>query len=286
MPDRTLLLRWAADTWRSFEAMTDPGHRPADRQHRRLARPRDPQRLHLADQHRRPALVHRRRSRPRARARRRGPRPARPAAHDARRDGGARRVGDVLQLVRRPFGRPAAADARQRARDPAVPLERRQRLARGRAHGGRGSRATPVAEAATPCSTAWTSASSTTQPPGRTGPADASPAASGSTTRASRRAGPPSSPGTRTSSTPRHHYDLLDSEPRIASYVGIAHGQIPPEHYAALDAPLRHYRGRDVVPTFGGSMFEALMPTIFVPEATWAPRHVGRQRGAHRGPPA
>jgi len=24
MPDRTLLLRWAADTWRSFEAMTDP----------------------------------------------------------------------------------------------------------------------------------------------------------------------------------------------------------------------------------------------------------------------
>ncbi|WP_374971260.1 glucoamylase family protein [Terrabacter sp. BE26] len=68
-----------------------------------------------------------------------------------------------------------------------------------------------------------------------------------------------------------HHYDLLDSEPRIASYVGIAHGQIPPEHYAALDAPVRHYRGRDVVPTFGGSMFEALMPTIFVPEAQWAP---------------
>src|SRR6478609_5586797 len=33
----------------------------------------------------------------------------------------------------------------------------------------------------------------------------------------------------------KHHYDLLDSEPRIASYVGIAHGQIPPEHYAALD---------------------------------------------------
>jgi hypothetical protein len=68
-----------------------------------------------------------------------------------------------------------------------------------------------------------------------------------------------------------HHYDLLDSEPRIASYVGIAHGQIPPEHYASLDTPLRHYRGRDVVPTFGGSMFEALMPTIFVPEASWAP---------------
>ena len=24
MPDHALLLRWAADTWRSFEAMTDP----------------------------------------------------------------------------------------------------------------------------------------------------------------------------------------------------------------------------------------------------------------------
>ena len=84
----------------------------------------------------------------------------------------------------------------------------------------------------------------------------------------------------------KHHYDLLDSEPRIASYVGIAHGQIPPEHYAALDAPLRHYRGRDVVPTFGGSMFEALMPTIFVPEARVGAGHLGRQRVAHRGPPA
>ncbi len=72
-----------------------------------------------------------------------------------------------------------------------------------------------------------------------------------------------------------HHYDLLDSEPRIASYVGIAHGQIPPEHYASLDTPLRHYHGRDVVPTFGGSMFEALMPTIFVPEAAWAPETWG-----------
>ena len=68
-----------------------------------------------------------------------------------------------------------------------------------------------------------------------------------------------------------HHYDLLDSEPRIASYVGIARGQIPAEHYAALDAPTRTYRGRVVVPTYGGSMFEALMPAIFVPEAQWAP---------------
>lgn len=73
-----------------------------------------------------------------------------------------------------------------------------------------------------------------------------------------------------------HHYDLLDSEHRIASYVGIAHHQLPAKHYAALDAPLRHYRGRAVVPTFGGSMFEALMPVLLVPEAAWAPLTWGR----------
>jgi len=30
-----------------------------------------------------------------------------------------------------------------------------------------------------------------------------------------------------------NHYDILVSEPRIATYIGIAHGQIPPEAYFA-----------------------------------------------------
>ena len=96
-----------------------------------------------------------------------------------------------------------------------------------------------------------------------------------------------------------HHYGAFNSEPRIASYIGIATGQIPPEHYFG---PWRtfpadtcdwswteqggigewreylgvqvwegayEYRGRYLVPTWGGSMFEALMPDLFVPEATW-----------------
>jgi hypothetical protein len=96
-----------------------------------------------------------------------------------------------------------------------------------------------------------------------------------------------------------HHYGAFNSEPRIASYIGIATGQIPPEHYFG---PWRtfpadncdwswsdhggigewreylgvqvwegayDYRGMYVVPTWGGSMFEALMPDLFVPEATW-----------------
>src|SRR3712207_8950978 len=32
------------------------------------------------------------------------------------------------------------------------------------------------------------------------------------------------------------------------------------------------YRGSLVVPSWGGSMFEALMVDLFVPEAKWAPR--------------
>ncbi|MGH8774575.1 MAG: glucoamylase family protein [Jiangellaceae bacterium] len=96
-----------------------------------------------------------------------------------------------------------------------------------------------------------------------------------------------------------HHYGAFNSEPRIASYLGIAAGQIPPEHYFG---PWRtfpadscdfgwseqggigswqeylgvqvwegayEYRGMHVVPTWGGSMFEALMPDLFVPEASW-----------------
>ena len=35
------------------------------------------------------------------------------------------------------------------------------------------------------------------------------------------------------------------------------------------------YRGLRVVPGWGGSMFEALMPDVFVPEARWAPRSWG-----------
>jgi len=35
------------------------------------------------------------------------------------------------------------------------------------------------------------------------------------------------------------------------------------------------YRGMHIVPSWGGDMFEALMPDFFVPEASWAPRSWG-----------
>ena len=92
-----------------------------------------------------------------------------------------------------------------------------------------------------------------------------------------------------------HHYGQLNSEPRITSYLGIALGQIPAEHLQCLgryeligdngrpvgdpvgvragvgaDGTVAAPTGR-LVPTFGGSMFEALMPALFIPEAVWSP---------------
>ncbi len=101
-----------------------------------------------------------------------------------------------------------------------------------------------------------------------------------------------------------HHYGAFNTEPRIASDIGIALGQIPPEHYFAPwrtfpntcdwswseTKPVgewRTYMGVDVfegayryddqlvVPTWGGSMFEALMPALVVPEQEWGRRSWG-----------
>jgi hypothetical protein len=96
-------------------------------------------------------------------------------------------------------------------------------------------------------------------------------------------------------------YDTVVSESRIASYIGIAKGELPRKEYfgawrtfpdtcdwswpetkpVGFDAsylgvsvfegayPYEDFR---VVPGWGGSMFEALMPALFVPEEEWAPR--------------
>jgi hypothetical protein len=96
-------------------------------------------------------------------------------------------------------------------------------------------------------------------------------------------------------------YDTIVSESRIASYIGIAKGEIPPRHYfgafRAFPAngcdyawtetrPIGSFRtyygvntyngglpynGTLVTPSWGGSMFEALMPSLFLPEDEWGP---------------
>jgi hypothetical protein len=96
-------------------------------------------------------------------------------------------------------------------------------------------------------------------------------------------------------------YDTIVSESRIASYIGIAKGEIPQKEYfgawrtfpntcdwswqetkpVGFDATYLGvkvfegaypYDGFRVVPGWGGSMFEALMPALFVPEETWGSR--------------
>ncbi|NTV65325.1 MAG: DUF3131 domain-containing protein, partial [Oscillochloris sp.] len=101
-----------------------------------------------------------------------------------------------------------------------------------------------------------------------------------------------------------HHYGTLNTEPRIASYIGIAKDGIPASHYfkmwrtfpdscdwswaetdpdgvtrTYLGVPVYEghysYRSMDIVPSWGGSMFEALMVPLLVPEEQWGPRSWG-----------
>ncbi|MEO5981627.1 MAG: glucoamylase family protein [Pedococcus sp.] len=107
-----------------------------------------------------------------------------------------------------------------------------------------------------------------------------------------------------------HHYDTTVSETRITSYLGIMTGQVPANHYFAMwrtfpetcdwawpeSQPVGQdrtylgvdvyegaytYRGMHIVPGWGGSMFEELMPDVFVPEASWAPRSWGLNHPLH-----
>ena len=94
-------------------------------------------------------------------------------------------------------------------------------------------------------------------------------------------------------------YDTIVSESRIASYIGITKGELPRRHYFGawrsfpetcdwkwqetrpsgftrtyFGVPTYDgaypYNGTFVTPSWGGSMFEALMPSLFVPEEEWA----------------
>ena len=59
------------------------------------------------------------------------------------------------------------------------------------------------------------------------------------------------------------YYDLLASEARIASLVAIAKEDVPLEHWWALGRLYSIVRGRKVLLSWGGTMFEYLMPLIF-----------------------
>ncbi|HWI73057.1 MAG TPA: glucoamylase family protein [Baekduia sp.] len=104
-------------------------------------------------------------------------------------------------------------------------------------------------------------------------------------------------------------YDTVVSESRIVDYLGIAKGQLPDKEYYGRwrtfpdtcnysfqeqkpEGTTRTYFGVPVfegtytynntklVPSWGGSMFEALMPDLFVPEERWGPRSWGTNHPA------
>ncbi len=61
------------------------------------------------------------------------------------------------------------------------------------------------------------------------------------------------------------HYDLLASESRLASFVAIAKGDVPQEHWYALARPrVAAPHGRQALLSWSGTMFEYLMPLIFM----------------------
>ena len=61
-----------------------------------------------------------------------------------------------------------------------------------------------------------------------------------------------------------HHYDLLASEARLASFFAIAKGDIEPLHWFHLGRPITKQHAGLALISWNGSMFEYLMPNIFL----------------------
>jgi hypothetical protein len=99
-----------------------------------------------------------------------------------------------------------------------------------------------------------------------------------------------------------YHYGLLATEPRVASYIGIAKGDLPKAHWYKLfrtipqewdwqrqkpAGQVKRLGGMDVfsgyythnglkyVPSWGGSLFEFLMPTLVLDEVGLSPKGLG-----------
>ncbi len=60
------------------------------------------------------------------------------------------------------------------------------------------------------------------------------------------------------------YYDLLASEARIASLIAIAKGDVPQSHWLHLGRPITQVDGKQLLLSWSGTMFEYLMPNLFV----------------------
>lgn len=108
----------------------------------------------------------------------------------------------------------------------------------------------------------------------------------------------------------RYHYGVLFAESRLGSVIAIGRGEAPPSHWYRMirtfhesctwqsqqprgrrekrgvdDQPYRggwyEWEGVRYVPSWGGSMFEALMPTLVLDEPRLAPTSLGVNDAAH-----
>jgi len=59
-------------------------------------------------------------------------------------------------------------------------------------------------------------------------------------------------------------YDLLASEARLASVLAIAKREVPPTHWVQLGRPITRVNGTLSLLSWSGTMFEYLMPTLFL----------------------
>ncbi|MHC1771299.1 MAG: glucoamylase family protein [Flexilinea sp.] len=62
----------------------------------------------------------------------------------------------------------------------------------------------------------------------------------------------------------QNYYDLLASEARITSIIAIAKGEVPQTHWMHLGRPLTRVKGSYVLLSWSGTMFEYLMPPLFL----------------------
>lgn len=106
-----------------------------------------------------------------------------------------------------------------------------------------------------------------------------------------------------------YHYGALYTEARLGSLIALGKGDAPEEHWFALlrtyppeidwqtqppraprwktvrghsfESGTYEWKGLRYVPSWGGSMFEALMPVLVVDETRYAPRSLGRNDEMH-----
>jgi hypothetical protein len=106
-----------------------------------------------------------------------------------------------------------------------------------------------------------------------------------------------------------YQYGSFYTEPRVGSFIAIGKGDVPEEHWfkmtrtfpenyewqalrpvnrkekkvrgVEMTGGYYEWKGLQYVPTWGGSLFEALMPTIVIDEKKYAPNSLGRNDEVH-----